>query len=191
MRRVPGQQHPADPVALGLPGGAAEAGEPARRVHAEVGACDGPQPLPELLQRRRGRPVLRHPFGGYDEAVPSLPDGGGAEPQLGRADLRDGGGDRRRVLRSPPSRRAGSRPWRGSPGKPTPSRLRTRTASAVAAHEVARAQARAVGQFGGHPLLVLAQPDHFAAAADLGAEFDGTLLQEPLGDRLGMARPYG
>ena len=30
VRRVAGQQHPADPVALGQPGGVAEAGEPAR-----------------------------------------------------------------------------------------------------------------------------------------------------------------
>jgi hypothetical protein len=30
VRRVAGQQHPADPVALGQPGGVAEAGQPAR-----------------------------------------------------------------------------------------------------------------------------------------------------------------
>jgi hypothetical protein len=32
---------------------------------------------------------------------------------------------------------------------------------------------RAVGQLGGHPVLVLAQPDQFAADPDLGPELGG------------------
>ena len=43
---------------------------------------------------------------------------------------------------------------------------------------------RAVGQLSGHPVFVLAQPDQFAAAPDLGAEFDGVLGRQPLRDVL-------
>ena len=36
VRGIAGQQHPADAVALGEPGGIAEAGQPARRVRPEI-----------------------------------------------------------------------------------------------------------------------------------------------------------
>jgi hypothetical protein len=39
-------------------------------------------------------------------------------------------------------------------------------------------------QLGAHPVLVLAQPDQFAAAPDLGAELGGVLGQQALGDGL-------
>jgi hypothetical protein len=44
-----------------------------------------------------------------------------------------------------------------------------------------RAQLRAVGQLGGHPVVVLAQPDQFAATPDLDAELGGVLGQQALG----------
>ncbi len=94
VRRVAGQQHPAGPVALGQAGGVAEAGQPARRVHAEVGARDGPQLLLELLEGRRDRAVLGHPLGGHDDAVRPLPEGHETEPLLGLADFGHHGGQR-------------------------------------------------------------------------------------------------
>jgi hypothetical protein len=39
---------------------------------------------------------------------------------------------------------------------------------------------RAVGQLSGHPVVVLAQPDQFAAAPDLDAELGGVLGQQAL-----------
>jgi hypothetical protein len=42
----------------------------------------------------------------------------------------------------------------------------------------------AVGQFGGHPVVVLAQPDQLSAAPDLGAELGGTPDQQTIGDGL-------
>jgi hypothetical protein len=60
--------------------------------------------------------------------------------------------------------------------------LAHRPAAAVATDEVA--QPRAVGQLGGHPVVVLAQPDQFAAAPDLDAEFGGVLGQQALGGGL-------
>ncbi len=56
--------------------------------------------------------------------------------------------------------------------------------AAVAADEVARAQLRAVGQLGGHPVVVLAQSDQLAAAADIDADFGGVLGQQAVGGGL-------
>jgi len=72
----------------------------------------------------------------------------------------------------------------GLAGEADPEQLAHRAAAAVAADEVARAQLRAVGQLDGHPVVVLAQPDQFAAAPDLGAELDGVLGQQTLGGGL-------
>jgi hypothetical protein len=186
VRCVAGQQHPADPVALGLPGGVAEPGQPARRVHAEVGARERPQLLLELVEGWLGRTVLGHAVGGHDDAVHPLvpvPDEDDAEPQLGLADFRDDGGNRRRILGH--LHVTQQRLDRGGlAGETDAEQLAHRTAAAVAPDEVARAQVRAVRQLDGHPVLVLAQPDHFAAAPDLGTEFEGTLVEQPLGDRL-------
>ena len=73
------------------------------------------------------------------------------------------------------------------PGNGMPARSRTRLLRAVAADEVS----------GGHPILpvraahvrghrgvVLAQPDHLVAAADLGAELAGELVEDALELRL-------
>lgn len=71
VRRIPGQQHPAVPVALGLPGGVAEPAESARRVDAEVRSGQFAQPVPELLEVRRGGPVR-----GVHSWVPSASSAG-------------------------------------------------------------------------------------------------------------------
>ena len=60
-------------------------------------------------------------------------------------------------------------------------------ASAVAADQPARAQPCAVGEFDAHPVLVLLDTGHLAAAADLCAELAGALGQQAIGDRLGDA----
>lgn len=79
VRRVTGQQHPPVPVALGLPGGVAEPGQPTRRVPPEVGARDGHHPPLELLEGGRGRAVPGQPLGGHEDAVPPVPEGHRAE----------------------------------------------------------------------------------------------------------------
>jgi hypothetical protein len=72
----------------------------------------------------------------------------------------------------------------GLAGEADAEELAHRALAAVAADEVARAQLGAVGQLGGHPVVVLAQPDQFAVAPDLDAEPDGVLGQQPLGGGL-------
>jgi hypothetical protein len=69
-------------------------------------------------------------------------------------------------------------------GEADAEKLAHRTAAAVAADEVARAQLRAVDQLDSHSVLVLAQPDQFAAAPDVDAEFGGMLGQQAVGDGL-------
>ena len=99
-----------------------------------------PQLLLELLEGRRDRAVLGHPLGGHDDAVHPVPEGRGAEPQLGLADFGHHGGQRLRSARSPPSRPAASRPWRARRGSrrraacaPCCGRRRSRRGSASAA----------------------------------------------------------
>ncbi|CAM5535940.1 hypothetical protein SMICM304S_02845 [Streptomyces microflavus] len=185
MRRVAGQQHPADPVALGLPGGVAE-------PDSQRGECT-PKPVPpnarscflNSSEGRRGRTVLGHAVGGHDDAVHplvALADGGDAEPQLGPG-IVDDGGDRLRVLGHLHLTQQ-RLDLGGLAGEADAELLAHHAAATVAADEVARAQLRAVGQLDGHPVLVLAEPDQFAAAPDLGTEFEGTLVEQPLGDRL-------
>lgn len=58
----------------------------------------------------------------------------------------------------------------GRAGKTDTEQLAHRAAAAVAADEKPRAQPCAVGEFGAHPRLVLAQSDQLAAAPYLGAE---------------------
>jgi hypothetical protein len=122
--RVASQQHATAAVALGLPGGVAEAGEPARRVYAEVGASELPQPLLELLEGRRCRAVLGHLLGARDEAVHPLRVRGGTEAQMGvrisaaTAASSSGGAA---TSTSPSSHSI----LAGSPGKPIASSLRT------------------------------------------------------------------
>ena len=67
VRRIAGQQHPPDPIALGQPGGIPEAGHPARGVHAEIGSGDGAQLLFEILEGGRFRAVADS-RGGDDDA---------------------------------------------------------------------------------------------------------------------------
>ncbi len=191
VRGVAGQQHPAGPVALGLPRRVAETGEPVRRVRAEVGARDGPQPRPELLQRRRRRPVLGHAVRRHDH--PRDPRAAvdvrrHAEPQLGPPHPLDHLGDLRPVLgelKVPDQRLDRSRLTRES----HPERLAHRAAPAVAPDEVARAQPGAVRQFDVHTVRVLVQPGHLVAAPDLGAQLTRPFLQQPLGDRLRRRQP--
>ncbi|GAA2931080.1 hypothetical protein GCM10020221_28640 [Streptomyces thioluteus] len=72
----------------------------------------------------------------------------------------------------------------GLAGETDAEQLAHGAAAAVAPDEEARAQVCAVRQLDGHPVLVLAQPDHFAAAPDLGTEFEGALVEQLLGERL-------
>ena len=190
VRRVAGQQDPADPVALGQPGGVAEAGQPARRVHAEVGAGDGPQLLPELVEGRRGRAVLGHSRGGHADAVRAVPEGHRAEPLLGLADL---GHDGVQLLRRNAHLHLAQQRVdpAGLAGELDAEQLAHRAAAAVAADEVPRPQLRAVGQLDGHAVVVLAQPDDLAAAPDLGAELGGALGQQAVGDGLRDAEHVG
>jgi hypothetical protein len=159
-------------------------------VHAEVGAGEHPQLLRELLEGRRDRAVFGHPVGGHDDAVQPVPDGGRTESQLGLADLgRHGGhGLRRRGRLHLAQQRLDPT---GLAGKGDAEQLAHRAATSVAADEVARAQPAAVGQLGGHPVGVLAQPDQLAAAPDLGAELGGALCQQPIGGGLGDAEDVG
>jgi hypothetical protein len=55
VRRIAGQQHPPDPIPLGQPGGIAEAGQPARGLHTEIGSGDGAQLLFDILEGGRFR----------------------------------------------------------------------------------------------------------------------------------------
>ena len=124
VRRIAGQQHPPDPIALGQPGGIAEAGHPARGVHAEVGPGDGAQLLPEVLEGGRFRAVA---------------DARGGDDDADRPRRRAGRSQNRRSVSPSPATVAaissGGTPTsispisvsvrEGSPGKPTPSSLRT------------------------------------------------------------------
>jgi hypothetical protein len=132
---------------------------------------------------RRDRAVLGHPVGGHDNAVHPVPEGYGAEPQLGPADFRDDGGNRRRILGHLHLAQQRLDPG-GLAGEADAEQLAHRAAATVAADEVARAQLRAVGQLDGHPVVVLAQPDQFAAAPDLDAELGGVLGQQAIGGGL-------
>ena len=190
VRRVAGQQHPAGPVALGQPGGVAEAGDPARGVHAEVGAGERPQPLLELVQGRRDRAVLGHPRRRARRSGRPRPRAGAAPNRswvlrISATTAASVSGDAA-TSTSASSPRPG-----GLAGEADAEQLAHRAAAAVAADEVARAQPRAVGQLGGHPVVVLAQPDQFAAAPDLGAELGGVLGQQALGDGLRDAEDVG
>jgi hypothetical protein len=93
-------------------------------MRAEVGAGELPHLLLQLVQGRRHRAVLGHAVGGRDEAVHPVPEGHGAEPQLGLADF---GPTAASVSGSTVNSTSPSSVSTlvGSPGKPTPSSLRT------------------------------------------------------------------
>lgn len=121
--RVPGQQHPPDPVALGQPGGIPETGQPARRVHAEVGSGDSAQLPPEVLQSGRLCAVTDFRGGDHD-AVDPRAEGPQPESLPGLTDPGHPGGD---LLRGHPHFHLAHQRLvpRRSPGKGTPSSLRT------------------------------------------------------------------
>jgi hypothetical protein len=146
---------------------------------SQRGAGELPHLLLQLVQGRWDRGVLGHPVGGRAEAVHPVPEGHGAEPLVGLVDLGD---HRHQRLRRHGHLHLAQQPLDpgGLAGEADPEQLAHRAAAAVAADEVARAQPRAVGQLGGHPLVVLAQPHQFAAAPDLDAEFGGVLGQQAL-----------
>jgi hypothetical protein len=56
---------------------------------------------------------------------------------------------------------------------------------------VTRAQLRAVGQAGGHAVVVLTQPGQLAAPPDLGTQLRGVLGQQALGAGLRDAEDVG
>ncbi len=152
-------------------------------MHAEVRAGEVPQPLLELLQGRQNRAVRGHPLGRHDDAVRPAFEGHGAEPPLGLADFGHRG--RQFLRRHDHLHLAQQRLVPGGlSGEAHAEQPAHGAAAAVAADEVARAQQCAVGQFGGHTVVVLTQPDQLAAAPDLGADLDGVLGQQALGDAL-------
>jgi hypothetical protein len=148
-------------------------------VHAEVGAGDHPQLSLELLESRRGRAVVGHPLRRHDDAVHPVPDGPEAEPLLGLADVGHHGGHllRRHCGLHLAQQRLDPG---GLAGEADTEQLAHRAAATVAPDEVPRPQPRAVGQFGGHPVVVLAEPDQRAAAPDLGADLGGVLEQQAI-----------
>jgi hypothetical protein len=115
-------------------------------------------------------------------------EGHDAEPLLGLANFGHHGVQRlrRRGQLHLTNQRVGPR---GLAGEADAEQLAHRAAAAVAADEVARAQLRAVGQLDGHPVLVLAQPDQFAATPDLDAEFGGVLGQQAIASPTPRPRP--
>jgi len=159
-------------------------------VHAEVSAGDHPELVPHLLQRRRDGAVLRHRRGGHDHPVHPVIEGSGAEPLLGLPDL---GHHRSQLLRRHGHRHLSQQPLGCSrlTGEAHAEQLADGAAAAVAADEVARAQPGAVGQLGGHAVLVLAQPGQLAAAPDLDAELGGVLGQRAVGGGLWDAEDVG
>ncbi|BCB76434.1 hypothetical protein Pflav_028440 [Phytohabitans flavus] len=109
--------------------------------------------------------------------TPPLPERPEAEPLLGFADLGHHRGHR--LLWRGHLHLAQERVGRaGLAGEGDAEQLAYRAAAAVAPDEVARAQPRTVGQLGGHPVAVLAQPHQLAAAPDLGTELGGMLGQQ-------------
>ncbi len=159
-------------------------------MHAEVGAGDRPQPLLQLVQGRRDHAVLGHALGAHDGAVHPGSDWPDAKPQIGLADF---GHYRGHLLRRRGHLDLAQQPLDlgGFTGEADAEQFAHRTAAAVAADEVARAQPRAVGQLDGHPVVVLAQPDQLAAAPDLGTELGSALGQQAVGDGLRDAEDVG
>nr|WP_231948791.1 hypothetical protein [Jiangella alkaliphila] len=182
MRRVAGQQDPAHAVARGQPRGVAEAGQPARRVNAEVGARERPQPHLDLVERRLGA-VLGHVRGGHDDTERPLAARPDAERAVFLAHLGDDGGQL--VRRHADVHLAGQPLGAGRlAGEVDAEQLAHGAAAAVTADQPARAQPRPVGQFGGDTVVVLAEPGQRAAAPDLRAQLLGVRGQQAVGDRL-------
>ena len=123
--------------------------------------------------------VLGHLLRGHDEAVAPVRAG------LGRCSVQ--------LLRRRSDLRFGQQPLGpgGLAGKADLEQLPHDAPAAVAADKVAGAQPNAVGQLGGHPGVVLAQPGQLAAAPDLGAGFDGMLGRQALGEVLRDAENVG
>ncbi|WRL49139.1 hypothetical protein U3649_09840 [Luteimonas sp. R10] len=188
--RIAGQQHAAGPVALGQPGGVAEARQPARRVHAEVGAGDRLQLPFELVEGRRQRAVPGHARGGDHDAIRPVAERAEAEPLLCLADF-----GHHRCHRLPRHAHLHLAQQRVDPGrfagKVDAKQLAHRAAAAVAAGDMARAQPRAIGQFDRDPVAVLLQTGHLAATADFCAEFGGALGQQAIGEGLRDAEDVG
>src|SRR5437899_3314349 len=82
VRGVAGQQHAAHPVAVCESRAVAEPGQPARRVHPEVGAGPPDELSPELVEVGWEGPVRRDTLSGYDDAVPAVAERAGAQAQL-------------------------------------------------------------------------------------------------------------
>ncbi len=184
--RVACEEHPAHPVPFGKPGGVGETGQRARRVSAEVGARVRPQLRPELLQRRRHRAILGHGRRGDDGSVEAVSSRADAEAPVGLAHLlRHRGqfvGRRGHLDLAEEPLCLG-----GLAGEVDSDQSPHQASSTVAADQPPRAQQRTVGELDPDPVLVLLDAGHLEATTDLCAEFDGTLLQEAIGDRLGDA----
>src|SRR5690606_37990773 len=190
VRRVAGQQHPADPVALGEPDGVPEPGQPARGVHAEIRARVRPQLLLDLRQLRRHRAVGAHPRRGHHDAVQPVPGRPDPEPLVDLAHFGHHAGDRLRLLGRLHLAQQPLVPGR-FPGEVDAEQLAHRAAPAVAPDEVAGPQPSTVGELDGHPVLVLPEPDQRATAPELGTDHDSALGQQAIGDGLRNAEHVG
>lgn len=159
-------------------------------MHPEVGAGEGDELAPELVQGRRDRPVRAHLRGGDDDAVQPVAGRAGAESLVGLADLGDHGGDGLRCCGHLHLAQQALDPG-GLAGEGDAELLAHRGAPAVAADDVSCVQVGAVGQLCGHPVGVLAERDQLGSALDLRAELDGSLGQQAVRLGLGDAEDVG
>jgi hypothetical protein len=151
-------------------------------VHAEVGAGDGAQLLPEIFEGRRFR-AIGDARGGDDDLVDPLAEGPEPERLDGPADLGHLGRD---LLRRRPHLHFAHQGFgpRRLTGEADAEPLAYRAATAVAADEIARTQPFPVGQLDGHPLVVLLEIGYRTSAPDLCAQFDRMLFEQPDDDRV-------
>jgi hypothetical protein len=183
VRRVAGQQRPADPVAVGQPGRVPEPGQPARRVHPEVGAGHGPELGAELVQCRRHRSVLGHRGGRYDHPEVPVAQRSEAEPQLGAPHLRDHGRHGLRILRDRHLAQQGVHPGR-LPRESDAEQPADRAPAAVAADDEPALDPGPVGQADDDSPVVLLEPHHLEPAPDLRADLPRMLGEQPVDDGL-------
>ena len=133
------------------------------------------------------RAILGHGGRGHDGAVQAVSGGADAESLVGLAHLVR---HLCQLLRGRGHLHLAEEPLGGGglAGETDAEQSAHQAASAVAADQPAGAQPCAVGELDAHPVPVLLDTRHLAAAADLCAELGGALSQQAIGDRLGDAK---
>jgi hypothetical protein len=169
VRGVPGEEDPAVPVALGLTGRVAVPGEPARRVHPEVGAGDLSECGAEGFEGHRFVPVGDAVELVGDDAVPVGAEGEHREAAVLAALLEDVVCGR---VGEVDVAEHGGHGGRGA-GEADACEAAHGAAAAVAADEVLGSQVRTVGEVDGDAGRVLLEPLEFGAAADRGSGLRG------------------